>query len=85
MSDSSVTPWAGDLQAPLGFPGKNTAVGCHFLLQGVFPTQGLSVCLLRWQVYIYIYIFFYDWATREALIIISRNKTFLTVLTSRQP
>ena len=21
-------------------PGKNTAVGCHFLLQGIFPTQG---------------------------------------------
>ena len=22
------------------FPGKNPGVGCHFLLQGVFPTQG---------------------------------------------
>ena len=22
------------------FPGKNTTVGCHFLLQGIFPTQG---------------------------------------------
>ena len=22
------------------FPGKNTEVGCHFLLQGIFPTQG---------------------------------------------
>ena len=21
------------------FPGKNTGVGCHFLLQGIFPTQ----------------------------------------------
>ena len=21
-------------------PGKNTRVGCHFLLQGIFPTQG---------------------------------------------
>ena len=32
--------------SPLGssvhgiFPGKNTRVGCHFLLQGIFPTQG---------------------------------------------
>jgi len=25
---------------PWGFPGKNTGVGCHFLLQGIFPTQG---------------------------------------------
>ena len=21
------------------FPGKNTGMGCHFLLQGIFPTQ----------------------------------------------
>ena len=24
------------------FPGKNTGVGCHFLHQGIFPTQGLN-------------------------------------------
>ena len=23
-------------------PGKNTGVGCHALLQGIFPTQGLK-------------------------------------------
>ena len=28
---------------------KNTGVGCHFLLQGVFLTQGLNSCLLYWQ------------------------------------
>ena len=28
------------------FPGKNTGVGCHFLLQGIFPTQGSNLCLL---------------------------------------
>ena len=27
-------------------PGKNTGVGCHALLQGIFPTQGLNLCLL---------------------------------------
>ena len=26
-------------------PGKNTGVGCHFLLQGIFPTQGLNSCV----------------------------------------
>ena len=34
-------------------PGKKTGVGCHFLLQGIFPTQGLNLwllCLLHWQV-----------------------------------
>ena len=32
---------------------KNTGVGCHALLQGIFPTQGLNpphlLCLLHWQ------------------------------------
>ena len=32
------------------FPGKNTGVGCHSLLQGIFPTQGLNPHLLHWQV-----------------------------------
>ena len=34
-------------------PGKNTGVGCHFLLRGTFPTQGSNQCLLQllhWQV-----------------------------------
>ena len=29
------------------FPGKNTGVGCHALLQGIFPTQGWNLCLLH--------------------------------------
>ena len=31
----------------MGFPTKNTGVGCHFLLQGIFPTQGLKPRLLH--------------------------------------
>ena len=27
-------------------PGKNTGVDCHALLQGIFPIQGLKLCLL---------------------------------------
>ena len=27
-------------------PGKNTGVGCHALLQGIFPIQGSNLCLL---------------------------------------
>ena len=27
-------------------PGKNTGVGCHALLQGIFPTQRLNPCLM---------------------------------------
>ena len=33
-------------------PGKDIGVGCHALLQGIFPTQGSNLCffcLLHWQ------------------------------------
>ena len=35
------------LLCPWDFPGKNTGVGCHFLLQEVFPTQGSNPSLLH--------------------------------------
>ena len=41
------------LLCPSIFPSKNTGLGCHFILQGIFPTQGLNsclLCLLYWQV-----------------------------------
>ena len=44
------------LLCPRDSPSKNTGVGCHFLLQGIFPTQGsnpdLPHCgqiLYRWS------------------------------------
>ena len=33
----------------MGFPGKDTGVGCHFLLQGIFLTQRSNLSLLHWQ------------------------------------
>ena len=33
------------LLPPWDSPDKNTEVGCHFLLQGFFPTQGLNLGL----------------------------------------
>ena len=55
MPDSFGTVWSEAHQAYLSlgfFSGKSTGVGCHFLLQGIFPTQGLNPSLLRllhWQ------------------------------------
>ena len=43
ISDS-LWPYAR-LLCPWDSPGKNTGVGCHFLLQGIFPTQGSNPCL----------------------------------------
>ena len=41
-----MTPWTVACQAPLSmnFPGRNTGVGCHLLLQGIFSTQGWNLC-----------------------------------------
>ena len=49
-----VTPWTiAHWLCPWNFPGKNTRLGCHFLFQGIFLTQGSNLGLLRllhWQV-----------------------------------
>ena len=42
--------WPTRLLCPWDFPGKNTGVDCHFLLQGIFLTQGWNPCLLHWEV-----------------------------------
>ena len=34
---------------PWDFPGKTIGVGCHFILQGIFPTQGSNSHFLHWQ------------------------------------
>ena len=48
---SSAAPWTVALQAPppMGFSRQDYWSGCNFLLQGIFPTQGLNLSLL-WQV-----------------------------------
>ena len=42
------------------FSGKNTGVGCHFLFQGICPTQGSNPYLLNCRQILYL------WATRKA-------------------
>ena len=39
------------LLCPWDSPGKNTGVGCHALLQGIFPTQGLGLLHCRQILY----------------------------------
>ena len=65
MSDS-LSPYElspSRLLCPWDFPGKNTGVGCHFLLQDIFPTQGSKLGLPHCRQTLYL------WATREALTI----------------
>ena len=57
------TPWTVACQPPpsRAFLGKNTGVGCHFLLQGIFSTQeSTHVFCPSGQI-------LYCWATREAI------------------
>ena len=51
MTDPFVIPRTLAFPCPWYFLGKNTGVGCHFPLQGIFLTQGSNSCLLHWQVY----------------------------------
>ena len=43
VSDS-VTPWtiAHQVHLSMDFPGENTGMGCHFLLQGNLPNPGIK-------------------------------------------
>ena len=38
---------------PWDFPGKSTGVSCHFLPQGIFPTQGSNPGLLHCRQMLY--------------------------------
>ena len=47
-----VTLWTTRLLCPWNSPGKIPGMGCHVLLQGIFPTQGSNPCPLSlrpWQ------------------------------------
>ena len=49
------TLWTVACQVPLsmGSPGKNTGMGSHFLLQGIFLTQGLNLGLPHYRQILY--------------------------------
>ena len=63
VSDSA-TAWtvAARLLCPWASPGKKTGVGCHSLLQGSIPTQGLNPGIRHCRGTLY------RRATREALV-----------------
>ena len=46
-------PEPARLLCPWNFPGKNTGVGSHSFLQGIFLTQGSNPGLLHWQQILY--------------------------------
>ena len=69
------------LLCPRDFPGKNTGVGCRFLLQGIFPTQRSNLCLLHLPVLTHG--FFTTSATWETPVTVSLNSKFFSHITAR--
>ena len=59
--------WPSKLLCPCDSPGKSTGVGCHALLQGIFPTQWSNQCLLH---LLHCRQILYHWATKEALLML---------------
>ena len=45
--------WPARLLCPCESPGEDAGVGCHFLLQGIFPTQGLNSSHLHCEQILY--------------------------------
>ena len=69
------------LLCPWDFLGKNTTVGCHALLQGIFLTQGSNPGLLHCRQILY------HWATRETpwWALWSESESHLVVSDSLRP
>ena len=65
------------------FPVKSTRVGCHFLLQGIFLTQGLKPDLLHWRWILY------HWATGETSMSLTslkiENQISISIRSNRVP
>ena len=67
------------LLCPWNSPGKNTGVGSHSLLQGIFSTQGSNLGLPHWK-----QIFFFTiWATRDICVNIQYLFSFYFTLYDR--
>ena len=73
--------WPVRLLCPRDFSGKNTGVGCHSLLQEIFPTQGLNLhllCLLhcRWI----LYPLSHQGSPSQTILVIKKEKKSLSAL-----
>ena len=49
------TPWTEEPRvcSPWDSPGRNTGMGCHSLLQGIYPSQALNPGLLHCRQILY--------------------------------
>jgi len=82
--------------SPWNSPGQNTGVGNRFLLQGIFPTQGLNPGLLHCRqilyqlshqgsLYIYIYTYIYTYTPTPTRIHTISSSSFFFFLLQPAP
>ena len=62
------------LLCPCNSPGKNTRVGSHSLLQGIFLTQGLNLGLLHCGQILYL-------LSHQVLYLLETKQVFLVIFT----
>ena len=76
------TPWTVAHQAPLsmGFSRQNIRVGCHSLLQGIFPIQGSNLSLLYYRRILYPS----EWTSEQLSTTKSPTSCELVLLTAAQ-
>ena len=68
---------------PWDSPGKNNRVGCHFLLQEIFPTQGSNphlLCFLPWQANFFLPLCHLGFTKPPPTHAVDNNKAKLTVI-----
>ena len=66
---------------PWDSPGKNTGVGCHFLLQRIFMTQGSNLCLLcllHWQAGFFFFFFTWEALSQQLTCIILSQSSLVS-------
>ena len=66
MSDSLQPHGLYRLCCPWGLAGKNTGVGCHSLLQGIFLNQGSNPSLLHCRQILYHLSHFYKFQAKDS-------------------
>ena len=80
-SPTLVAPWTVACRAPpWDSPGQNTGVGCHFLLQGTFPTQESNPGPLNYRQVLYLWS--YE-GNPNVAVNLPTNQMLLSVLTRK--
>ena len=72
--------WPTRLLCPWNFPGKNTGMSCYFLLQGIYLTQGLNLCLLHFLCWWWVLYHCSTWEAIQNYVFFNKHTDFVICL-----